>query len=86
MEDTCAQCTTDYNKGIKHIDVWTGSATSGGQAQISCENALTPGAAQAVVRNPATTLAVSAAALWDGSCHTGNTFPGASGSTYCGGG
>lgn len=85
MEDYCAQCTTDYGAGTKHIDVWTGSATSGGQTQINCENALTPDASQAVIRSPAANLAVDAGALWDGSCHTGRTYPSYSTSTYCGG-
>jgi hypothetical protein len=48
----------DWADGIAHIDIWTGTATSGGQAQINCEDALTPDPAQSVIRNPATTLAV----------------------------
>lgn len=49
---------TDFNNGKYHVDVWTGSSTSnGGQAQINCENALTPNA-QSIVRQPPTNLEV----------------------------
>ncbi|KAL2404063.1 hypothetical protein ABEF95_013819 [Exophiala dermatitidis] len=49
FEDTCAQCTDDWNggSGKRHIDIWTGSSTvNGGQKQIACEDALTPGPAK----------------------------------------
>lgn len=50
---------TDWNSGIKHIDVWTGSSTSnGGQNQINCEDDLTPSGTQQVVRSPPSNLAV----------------------------
>lgn len=59
MEDYCAQCTTDWNSGIKHIDIWTGSSTSnGGQNQINCENSLTPNNGQQVLRAPPNNLPV----------------------------
>ena len=52
---------SDWNRGIKHIDVWTGSSTTnGGQNQINCEDDLTPNtASQSVIRQPATNLAVN---------------------------
>ncbi|KAL8737723.1 MAG: hypothetical protein Q9181_001408 [Wetmoreana brouardii] len=58
FEDSCAQCTTDFNNGKYHIDLWTGSSTvNGGSNQISCENALTPNA-QSIVRQPPNNLPV----------------------------
>lgn len=49
---------TDFESGIKHIDVWTGSPTvNGGQDQIDCENSLTPDA-QSIVRQPRDDLPV----------------------------
>jgi hypothetical protein len=56
--DTGQHTADDWASGIKHIDIWTGSATSGGQAQINCENSLTPDPTQSVIRNPATNLVV----------------------------
>ena len=60
MEDYCAQCTTDWESGIWHIDVWTGSSIKGGgQAQIQCENQLTPARrSQTIIRYPSADLEV----------------------------
>ncbi|EHY59193.1 hypothetical protein HRR83_001535 [Exophiala dermatitidis] len=61
FEDTCAQCTDDWNggSGKRHIDIWTGSSTiNGGQKQIDCEDALTPDQPKTIVRNPAANLEV----------------------------
>ncbi|KAK3315957.1 hypothetical protein B0H66DRAFT_274201 [Apodospora peruviana] len=86
MEDSCGQCTTDWNSGIKHIDIWTGSATSnGGQSQINCENSLTPSQNQQVIRSPPTNLPVDSTALYSsGTCRTSNVYNGNTAS--CGGG
>lgn len=55
FEDTCSQCITDWKNGKYHIDIWTGSSTSnGGQAQINCENALTPNSGHNVIRSGST--------------------------------
>jgi hypothetical protein len=64
-EDFCQQCTEDAADGkITHIDVWTGSiVTNGGKVQIACENALTPGSLQIMVRNPAPDLPVDSKLL-----------------------
>ncbi|KAI0019109.1 hypothetical protein F4780DRAFT_793761 [Xylariomycetidae sp. FL0641] len=86
MEDDCVQCDEDWESGIKHIDIWTGNAHSGGDAQIQCENSLTPDAGQDVVTSPDSGYAVDSAALWDGSCHTDHIYSGNSGSSYCGNG
>lgn len=64
MEDSCAQCITDWSSGIKHIDIWTGSSTSnGGQNQINCENSLTPSGGQQVLRAPPNNLPVDSMSL-----------------------
>lgn len=42
--------------------MWTGSSEDGGQAQIQCEDDLTPDS-EIVLRNPATTLAVNSELL-----------------------
>ncbi|KAK1763218.1 hypothetical protein QBC33DRAFT_573538 [Phialemonium atrogriseum] len=89
MEDDCAQCIDDWNNGNKkHIDIWTGTpSTNGGNAQIQCENALTPNGGQQVLRSPPNNLAVDSTALWSGnSCHTDHVFPGATQSCSGGGG
>ncbi|KAF1732760.1 uncharacterized protein CRV24_006652 [Beauveria bassiana] len=53
VEDYCAQCESDWKRGQPHIDIWTGSASrNGGQAQIDCENRLTPGGRYSIVRDP----------------------------------
>ncbi|KAI5921876.1 hypothetical protein F4810DRAFT_676303 [Camillea tinctor] len=87
MEDDCAQCISDWNNGgKKHIDIWTGNADSGGQAQIQCENELTPGPAQGVIRSPDQGLPVDNTALWSGgSCHTDHVFVNNNPQDYCGG-
>lgn len=44
---------SDWKRGQPHIDIWTGSASrNGGQAQIDCENRLTPGGRYSIVRDP----------------------------------
>ncbi|KAK5994293.1 hypothetical protein PT974_04765 [Cladobotryum mycophilum] len=78
FEDTCAQCTSDWSQGQPHIDIWTGSNTSGGgQNQINCENNLTPGGRYSIVRNPPTNYGVNAAPLYvpPNTCNTGNVYP-----------
>jgi hypothetical protein len=59
-EDYCEQCIEDSKNGnVTHIDIWTGSiATNGGKVQVACENSLTPGSLQTMVRNPAADLPV----------------------------
>ncbi|KAK5996237.1 hypothetical protein PT974_04669 [Cladobotryum mycophilum] len=52
-EDDCAQCASDWGNGQPHIDIWTGSNSSGGgQSQIDCENNLTSGGRYSIVRDP----------------------------------
>lgn len=59
VEDTCEQCTTDWNNGQPHIDIWTGSnSVNGGNNQINCEDNLTFGGRYSIVRNPPTNYGV----------------------------
>ncbi|KAF1343798.1 hypothetical protein BDV97DRAFT_379829 [Delphinella strobiligena] len=87
MEDSCAKCTTDWDDdGIWHIDVWTGSSSSGGgQKQIDCEDDLTPAEqSQTIVRNPATNLPVDTTALFeDGECNTDHVYSSYTIGDYC---
>ncbi|RYP72102.1 hypothetical protein DL771_004433 [Monosporascus sp. 5C6A] len=86
-EDYCQTCTENWQSGIAHIDVWTGIVADGGQAQIECENALTPDANQAFIRNPARGLPVDLTALWDfGTCNTQATYLNYNTRDYCSGG
>lgn len=85
-EDDCAECTSDFKSGKKHIDIWTGSSTSsGGQKQIDCEDSLTSGGRYEVVRQPPQGMEVDATPLFaDGKCNTGAVFESNRGS--CSGG
>lgn len=78
-EDFCQQCTDDWELGIHHIDLWTGSPDlSGGESQIECENSLTPDDSLSIIRNPATNLEVDATVLYNPEtdiCETGRIDP-----------
>ena len=78
FEDTCAQCESDWNNGQYHIDIWTGSSSqSGGQAQIDCEDRLTPDRGHNVVRGGSQSHDVNTGPLYSPSsgCHPENVFP-----------
>ncbi|KAK4506086.1 hypothetical protein PRZ48_004051 [Zasmidium cellare] len=78
FEDTCAQCESDWNNGQYHIDIWTGSSSqSGGQAQIDCEDQLTPSRGHNVVRGGSQNHDVNTGPLYSPSsgCHPENVFP-----------
>ncbi|KAI1429598.1 hypothetical protein F5Y12DRAFT_727050 [Xylaria sp. FL1777] len=80
-EDICGACST-----AQWIDVFTGNSQNGGNAQINCEDALTPDAVQSVIRSPATNLAVDTTPLWSsGTCNTGHIYPSYNTATYCSG-
>ncbi|RDW70125.1 hypothetical protein BP5796_08522 [Coleophoma crateriformis] len=85
FEDYCAQCTTDYDNGLNHIDIWTGSSSyNGGDDQVACEYQLTPDADQSVVRYPDTDYEVDISATYDyGTCNSGDTYPDNDASNYC---
>ncbi|KAM0523842.1 hypothetical protein ACHAPE_001094 [Trichoderma viride] len=78
-EDDCTQCESDWNSGQAHIDIWTGSNSSGGgDAQIDCEDNLTSGGQYSIVRQPATDLEVDTTSLFvpPSTCNTGNIYEG----------
>jgi hypothetical protein len=52
---------SDWGSGKEHIDIWTGSSTTnGGQAQINCEDDLTPNTgSQSIIRQPSSSLPVN---------------------------
>lgn len=52
------QTASDWQNGVAHIDIWTGTVADGGDAQIECENQLTPDPRQSFIRNPASDLEV----------------------------
>ncbi|KAH8649854.1 hypothetical protein BX600DRAFT_517088 [Xylariales sp. PMI_506] len=74
MEDECDACSSDWDNGIAHIDVWIGNAPD------SCADDLTPASGQYVVANPADNLSVDSTTLYSGSCKTGDTYLNAVGS------
>jgi len=71
-EDYCQACIDDAKNGKDiHIDLWTGSTkTNGGKTQIKCENALTPGSMQEMIRNPPPNLPVDSRSCRILSSHT----------------
>ncbi|KAI1332975.1 hypothetical protein F5Y16DRAFT_558 [Xylariaceae sp. FL0255] len=78
LQDTCSACSGPWT------DIWTGTAADGGNAQLKCEDDLTPNAEQSIIRSPATNLAVDTTALWTGStCNTGHVYPSNTPSDYC---
>ncbi|KAE9370822.1 hypothetical protein N431DRAFT_492846 [Stipitochalara longipes BDJ] len=88
-EDYCQECTDDFNgSGKRHIDVWTGSSTvNGGQAQINCEDSLTPSGDIVIVRSPDSSYGVDTAPLYhkgrSNPCRTNHVYPDAKAHTYC---
>ncbi|KAK5467594.1 hypothetical protein LTS15_000567 [Exophiala xenobiotica] len=61
VEDSCEgdDCNGDKTNGIAHIDIWTGSSSKdGGQAQLNCEDDLTPDLSQTIIRAPQNDLGV----------------------------
>ena len=72
--DECAQCISDFNNGIHHVDIWTGGNWDGGQNQINCEDKLTPDPQQHVIVNPPNGWNVDSSALFNGNC-VGHTYP-----------
>jgi hypothetical protein len=60
FEDNCKDCDVDAANGVAHINIWTGSnSVGGGNDQIGCEMALSPGGEQSIIRNPSTNLTVN---------------------------
>lgn len=86
-EDFCQQCTDDWELGIHHIDIWTGSPDqNGGDIQIACENSLTPDNSLSIIRSPSPDLEVDAAVLFDpatGFCDTSRIDPTFNAGDFC---
>ena len=70
MEDDCATCTDEWNKGHAHIDLWTAPA---GAAVQACEQALTPEAPVLLEVNPPPGRPVDTRPLYNAS--TGACWP-----------
>jgi len=80
-EDICAACNTN-----QWVDIFTGDSSNGGNNQVQCENSLTPGSVQSVIRNPATNLEVDTTPLYkSGTCNTGHVYPNNNAANYCSG-
>ncbi|KAH8166702.1 hypothetical protein CIB48_g1552 [Xylaria polymorpha] len=87
------QCEIVYfpylKKYIRNEDICAGCSNSqnGGNAQVNCENSLTPGAVQGVVRDPPTNLEVDTTPLWSsGTCNTGHVYSNNNPASICNGG
>ena len=64
MEDSCAQCITDWSAGKRHIDVWMNSDATHGSQLLSCQYADTRSAENVEV-NPPSTRPVAPPPLFD---------------------
>lgn len=65
MEDECRSCEKDWEKGIKHIDIFIGSSTKkGGRALIKREEELTLEKSELVYEDPPNDLPVNEKPLW----------------------
>jgi hypothetical protein len=70
MEDRCAACVSDWNRGERHIDVWMNSTASNASALRDCQRAFTRSSAE-VELDPPGNRPVDSAPLFDpatGSC------------------
>ena len=80
MEDQCAECITDWNKGHYHTDMWMGPSFEQDKKPLTqCEDKLTVGTAShgtgTIIVNPASNLAVDTTPLYlNGKCTT-HTYP-----------
>ncbi|KAH7041147.1 uncharacterized protein B0I36DRAFT_344776 [Microdochium trichocladiopsis] len=85
MEDYCQTCTEDWAVGRWHIDIWTGNNVNGGNTQVQCENSLTPGPDQWVIRNPSPNLEVDLTELFVNprTCNTNHVYLNNPASKYC---
>jgi len=82
IEDDCATCSGQW------IDIWTGPTDSnGGSALSKCEGTLTGSftARHVLIQSPPDNLEVTTAALFDGTCNSGNVFAANAGNTSCDG-
>jgi 3D (Asp-Asp-Asp) domain-containing protein len=71
MEDSCADCMTDWKNGKRHIDVWLDSDGRLDSQVLACENALTRNKTAVEVMPPAD-RPVNATPLFDQAAGTCN--------------
>jgi 3D (Asp-Asp-Asp) domain-containing protein len=65
MEDSCAQCITDWSHSKRHIDLWVGGKSTSGSALINCEDSLTRTAS--VIVSPSSSHTVTTTPLFNSS-------------------
>jgi hypothetical protein len=65
MEDLCEQCTTDWQNGERHIDIWMGTdkVSPKAQALTHCAYAVTNSTAKILI-NPSSDMHVDTRPLW----------------------
>jgi 3D (Asp-Asp-Asp) domain-containing protein len=68
MEDGCAECSSDWQNGVYHVDLWMGPASSQPEPALDdCEGSITQSAD--IVVNPEPGLPVDTTAMFsDGQC------------------
>jgi hypothetical protein len=71
MEDSCAECITDWAKGKYHIDLWLDSTGTFDTQVLDCENTLTRSKTSVEIDPPAD-LPVDATPLFDTTAGTCN--------------
>jgi hypothetical protein len=74
MEDYCAQCTTDWSSGKRHIDIWMNSNGSNTAKLQSCQYSWTR-PSMPIEINPPKDREVTTAPLFDTSTAVCRTSP-----------
>lgn len=64
MEDSCADCTSDWNKGVTHIDIWMNSNANFKKQVLACEDKYTENNMTVIV-NPPSNETVNATPLFN---------------------
>jgi hypothetical protein len=70
MEDGCVECSDDWKKGIKHIDLYIGGHKLGGKALIDREEELTLDGPELIILDPPSHLPVDQTPLFRGNRET----------------
>ncbi len=81
MEDDCVECDSDWNNGIRHIDLWIGGQNGNSNDVINCEDNLTQNSASVIV-NPPNNEPVDTTPLFNSStntCYDPSSFNGGGG-------
>jgi Ricin-type beta-trefoil lectin domain len=88
MEDDCVACDSDWNNGVRHIDLWVGGQGGNSSAVINCEDNLTQGSSPVIV-SPPNNEPVDTTPLFNSStntCYNPSSFNGGGGGGGGGGG